>query len=712
MKVLKLLTILICVVLSVNPPVNATNPYLNLGFQSGTFTGWTGYNWVYSTEVSSNNTSKIQVTLPTARRQVIMSDTTAYDQTVGGLLKIIPKGYKYSARLGDVITNADGGIGQGGFRCWEQSLVYKLKVDSTNSLLVMKFACVLQYAPDHTALMEPRFKLTLYDQSGNTINTCTNYDVYSTSSTVKGFQAYTSTNSLFSSAPKFNWRDWTTVGADLFAYKNQTITIEFMSADCTGRFHFGYAYFVADCQPMALNTKYCAGNDTATLKAPEGFESYKWKNAKDSLVGTNQILYVIKPADGATYKCVLTSATSCTDSLSTTIWKYDPKADFSVTPVICNDSIYQVAFTNLSTTNRGTLSYLWNFGDSTDTLANPVHAFKTSGWHSVSLTVSNSGDECAVTKVDSVETFYPPLVGMGGDTTYCPGYTTTLKGYGADHYDWTYNGKTYTSQDSIMIGAPGGAVTMTGYRSDNVCYSTKHRTVIEEPYWDFTTAPDVLYCEGDSAVLKAKGALTYLWNTKETSDSIIVKTPGVYTVVGINPRGCEKTLTITVTEDALPQAEFSVSPTTLNSRHNQINCSIPQESGVTYYWNFGDSTAIEQGASVSHVYTTLNYGLCKVTLKCVNENGCTRSSVKDISIVPFVPNVFTPNGDGVNDVFMKGVHLQLFDRYGMKLYDGNAGWNGIYNGEKMDNDTYFYMIKYTDSTMQTQTLKGYVTLKK
>jgi len=697
------------IILSVCLPGHAANSsYINLGFQTGTFTGWTGYTWLYygtDNGAAGTKTSKVQVTLPTSRRQVIMTDTTAYDANTGGALKKIPKGYRYSARLGDEIISSDGRP-----RGWEQSLQYKLKVDSTNSLLILKFACVLQYASDHTALQEPRFKLTLYDQSGNAINTCTNYDVYSSSGTVKGFQTYTPAGN---SSP-VKWRDWTTVGADLSQYQGQNITIEFMSADCTGQYHYGYAYFVADCQSMAITTKYCAGNDTATIKAPEGFESYKWKNANDSVISKNQILYVLKPLDGATYKCVLTSATGCTDSLKTTIWRYDPKADFSVTPVKCNDSIYQVAFHNLSTTNRGTLSYLWDFSDSTDTVKSPIHTFKTSGWHQVSLTAKNSNSECDVTKTDSVETFYPPLVGIAGDTTYCPGYTITLKGYGADHYDWTYNGKTYTSQDSIVVGAPGGMVSMTGYRSDNVCYTTKHLTVIEEPDWKFSSTPDTIFCEGDSAVLRAGGARSYVWSTKETTASIVVKKPGTYSVTGTNPRGCEKTSVITLTRDALPLADFSISPATVDARHNQVTCSISQEPGVTYYWDFGDSTTVEQGSTVSHLYknTNLMLGGCNVTLVCVNKNGCTKSSVKQITVVPFIPNVFTPNGDGVNDVFMTGMKMQLFDRYGMKLYDGNTGWNGTYNGRKLDNDTYFYVIQYTDRSSQTQTLKGYVTLKK
>ena len=710
MKVFKLLVAFMCfILLQSNSLVYAANSYVNLGFQSGKFTGWTGYTWrYYGTDngATGTKTAKVQVSLPNARRQVLISDTTAYDTNTGGALRKVPKGYLFSARLGDEIITSDGKP-----RGWEQSMQYKLTVDSTNSLLILKFACVLQYASDHTALQEPRFKLTLLDPSGNTISSCTNYDVYSTSGTVKGFQTYTPSGQ--NSSP-VKWRDWTTVGADLSAYKGQNITIEFMSADCTGQYHFGYAYFVADCQSMSISTKYCTGSDTAKLKAPEGFESYKWKNAGNSVVGTNQILQVLKPTDGDTYKCVLTSATGCTDSLTTTIWKYDPKANFSVTPVKCNDSIYQVAFKNLSTTNRGSLSYLWDFGDSTDSVASPIHTFKKSGWHAVSLTAINSSSECTNTKIDSVETFYPPLVGISGDSTYCPGYTTTLKGYGADHYDWTYNGKTYTSQDSIVISAPGGVVAMTGYRSDNVCYTVKRKTVTEEPYWAFTTTPDILFCEGDSVILRAKGASTYLWSSNETSDSIITKAPGVYIVIGTNSRGCEKTSVITVTKDALPLAEFSVSSTTLNTRHNHIDCSISQESSVTYSWDFGDSTAIEQGANVSHTYKNIksDYGQYKVILQCVNENGCTKISTKSISVVPFIPNVFTPNGDGVNDLFMAGVQLQIFDRYGMKLYDGNTGWNGTYNATKMDNDTYFYVLKFTNMNQQTQALKGYVILKR
>jgi hypothetical protein len=285
----------------------------NLGFELGNFTNWEGYNWVYSTDVPSANTSKVQVTLPTSRRQVIMTDTTAYDPYTGNALKIIPHGSRYSARLGDAITSAD----LVNFRCWEQSLRYTMTIDSTNALLIMKFALVLQYAADHSAKMEPRFKLTLFDQKGDTIPDCANYDVYSSSGNVKGFNSYTPSGSR----DPVKWRDWTTVGANLLKYIGQTITIEFMAADCTGRFHYGYAYFVAACHPLYITVKYCAGDSNASLTAPDGFESYSWTDSSGAIAGTSKILTLVNPTEGAIFFCTMTSATGCTVKLQSTIVK-------------------------------------------------------------------------------------------------------------------------------------------------------------------------------------------------------------------------------------------------------------------------------------------------------------------------------------------------------------------------------------------------------
>ena len=674
----------------------------NLGFELGNFTNWTGYNWVYSTDVPSSNTSKVQVFLPTARRQVIMSDTTALDANTGYALRKIPHGYLYSARLGDEINNSDGG----NFRCWEQSLRYTMTIDSTNALLIMKFALVLQYASDHTALMEPRFKLTLYDQSGAAITDCANYDVYSTSTTTKGFQSYTPPGSASQGGgTPVKWRDWTTVGANLLKYIGQTITVEFMAADCTGRYHYGYAYFVAACHPLYITVKYCAGDSIAKLTAPQGFETYNWTDSKGTVAGTSQILSIANPVEGATYTCTMTSATGCTVSLNSTIVKYVIKTDFSNYMLDCKSN--QVQFTNLSTSTHGTLTYKWDFGDkNTSTEVSPKYKFSTSGMHQVTLSLINPPSTCVDTLTRKIESFSPPLVGLKGDTTYCPNLSTYLKAYGAHDYTWS-NGST---ADSIQISAPGGTFWMIGHSSTG-CFSDKiYRTIKEEPDWKFINDCDTTLCKGDSSILNVSGAVKYLWSTNDTTNSIIVRTPGAYTVTGSNTRGCKKLITANVAEYPYPNADFTTTSTWLNSRHNQLGCSLPAQTGVEYTWNMGDSTA-EKGASVQHIYNISNsIPDYQISLFASSIYGCASNTSQTIDVVPFIPNVFSPNGDGINDVFMNGLNLQVFDRYGTVLYKGTGGWDGTYGGRWVDPDTYFYLIIYTDRKQQVQTQKGYITL--
>lgn len=682
----------------------------NLGFELGNFTNWIGYTWRYSTEVPTINTSKVKGIVN--RRQTIISDTSAYDANTDYKLKKVPSGYVYSARLGDAIIDGSDSNPRG----WEQSLQFTMTIDSSNALLIMKFACVLQYASDHTALMEPRFRFTIYDSSGNKIQDCSDYDVYSSNSMVSGWNTYTPSGSSNSgpgggggpSNAPVKWRNWTTVGADLSKYIGQTITLEFMSADCTGRYHYGYAYFVAGCQPLIITVNYCACDSTASLKAPDGFSTYSWTDSSKTVVGTQQTLKVTKPVEGETYTCTMTSATGCTISLTSTIAKYAPKAAFTSEMEDCVHN--KVKFNNLSTSTHGNLKYKWDFEEDTTTTTDksPIHQFKTSGLHHIKLIITNPPSSCTDTIDTVVESFSPPLVGIMGDSTYCPNLGTYLKGYGASYYIWN----TGVKMDSIQVTAPGGKYWMIGHSIEHNCNSdTIRRTVIEEPDWPFKANSDTILCAGHKTVLSASGsAIHYLWNTNDTLDSITVSNPGAYTVTGSNKRGCKKAKTYVVVEHPIPNVDFSLSPSSLDKRHNQLVCSIPAQDSVQYHWNLGDNT-IGTTPVVQHDYYISNSELAyTISLTATSAYNCTDSASKTIDVVPFVPNVFTPNNDGVNDLFMLGLDLQVFDRNGILLYKGTEGWDGKYKGKFLDPDTYFYVIHYSDRAKHEQTRKGYITL--
>jgi len=124
----------------------------------------------------------------------------------------------------------------------------------------------------------------------------------------------------------------------------------------------------------------------------------------------------------------------------------------------------------------------------------------------------------------------------------------------------------------------------------------------------------------------------------------------------------------------------------------------------------GDGTT-ETGSTIQHSYSISGSVLYyTITLLATSQFECQSTSDEIVDVVPFVPNVFTPNGDGINDVFMPNLELEIFDRNGLVLYSGNTGWDGNYNGRSADPDTYFYILYYSDRNTMQHSKKGYVTL--
>jgi gliding motility-associated-like protein len=716
-------TLLLLLLLSAN--LLASDPNTNnIGFESGDWTGWTGKTWTYFTGTGAYQSSPIIVSLPESNgRIVLLSDQTAYDVYTNNQLKIIPSGYTHCARLGCYKPISSN-------RGWDQSLEYHMTVSSANELLVIKFAVVLEYGTSngiiHTALEQPRFLISLLDESGNAItNLCSTFD--ENTLTLDNTKTYTYLATYGSQLYQqiIVWRDWKTVSANLKSYEGKTITLKFASYDCTLGGHFGYAYLVVDTQPAYITTKFCNNDNDAELTAPEGFQTYTWK-CQNNTIGTGDTCKVANAQEGDVYKCIFTTAAGCQDSLTTTIKRIKPVADFQFSTIDCNSSTNTVQFTDKSQadalhpseTSASISAYQWDFGDgNSSTEASPSHIFSTSGWQNVSLKITSYPSTCTASLDTTVETFYPPLIGIKGDSTYCPNLTTTLKGYGADHYRWILADGTLTDiSDTIQIGAPGGIIGLRGYSKVEACKTTKQINVSEDPAWNLTVSGNPYFCCGGNTTLTASGdAVSYLWQPQNSSNtSVTIDQAGTYLLSATNQRGCIKIQNTDVEQIALPSVDFSVVPAIINNKYNTVTCTIPQESNISYSWDMGDGTTTT-GTQVEHSYQPTGNNLhYAITLAAENAvYGCKNSATQIIITEPFVPNVFTPNNDGHNDRFMAGYDLKVFDRNGILVYEGNKlgnGWDGKYNGQSLDSDTYFYILQYTDYQNNAKTLKGYVTL--
>ncbi len=267
-------------------------------------------------------------------------------------------------------------------------------------------------------------------------------------------------------------------------------------------------------------------------------------------------------------------------------------------------------------------------------------------------------------------------------------------------YNWDFgDGTSSTNQKVQHSYANPGTYNVILTMSSAACPAIVYRrTVVVEPLARLSLGNTVRLCEGDSVTQRViGGTFTKLWSNYSTKDSLVIKQQGDYSVICTSPNGCTDTLNFTVLTDMYNYViETDRNELTLDGK--PLKMWTQETTPSQYSWDFGDGT-FGNGNNISHAYNIVKDGVIEIKLSVTNPYGCTETATKRMWVVNnSLANTFTPNGDGINDVFMPGWNLKVYNRNGILVYEGDKGWDGTYKGQLVSKDTYYYVMDYVTET--------------
>jgi gliding motility-associated-like protein len=316
----------------------------------------------------------------------------------------------------------------------------------------------------------------------------------------------------------------------------------------------------------------------------------------------------------------------------------------------------------------------------------------------------------------------------------------TLKGKGGVYYEWTgpadlkYAGQSVTFKVSNL--ASSGLFTLTV--TDAIAckgVTSKLITINDLPYGGMSGSREgcVPFC-GDYGFASGSGNARQIrveWDGRGlrlskppdvNGFSTCISDPGIYIISGKYTdtiTTCINTQTFVIEAYEKPQADFTWLPERPVEGLEDViftNATTGQEQ-KSWSWYFAGG-AYSEGEQVSNFYKQA--GSYPVAMIVENKWGCIDSAIKYIKIAPdfgiYVPNVFSPNGDGLNDVFLpivngvKKYRLEIFDRWGERVFlslgpEASApeapegvvvsGWDGTFKGEICKQDIYIWKIWLT-----------------
>lgn len=494
--------------------------------------------------------------------------------------------------------------------------------------------------------------------------------------------------------------------------------------------------------------------DFSTVAAGNTINNWLWNYGDATPDGTTQnSTHTYVTAGNYTITQYITTDKGCKDTIQSNITVYPNATPNFTAPALCLTNATLFANSSIPPLGGTIASYTWNFGDASpvDNTTSPTHTYTADGTYQVTLTVTS--DNNCISSTTRAVTVHPLPVAAFNNPSVCfgspNGFTdqSTINSGSITSFDWNFGDATPSATGSSVshnYTAAGTYTVMLIVTSNNGCKDTidKPTFVVSKPEAKFIVSgteacANTCITFTDSSSVIAGVITNWLWafgdGTTATTKSPIkcYNTPGNFNVQLI-VKTAENCADTAVSSGAIvispaPTANFITNPTRTTILNTIVDFFDQSSSDVIKRkWFFGDGDSLVPGTlTPRHTYPIDVEGTYTAKLTVENQYGCVDTVEHDIIIGPdwtfYIPNAFSPNGDGVNDFFNgKGLNILqyemlIFDRWGDMIFQTNdlaVSWDGKANkgSKQAQQDVYIYQIILRDVFNKQHKYVGHVTL--
>jgi gliding motility-associated-like protein len=330
---------------------------------------------------------------------------------------------------------------------------------------------------------------------------------------------------------------------------------------------------------------------------------------------------------------------------------------------------------------------------------------------------------------------YPiPLTDAGHDTLVCRDNFVQLNATGATSYVWDASSSLSCTDCASPLAAPADSTRyfVTGSTSFG-CTARDSVIVKVRQHFKVAVSPGENICVGSFVQLTATGADQYQWSPSAGLNNAGIASPiaspavsTLYTVIAIDNDHCfADTASININVSPIPTVAAGVDITLGVGSSVQLQAAGSADV-ISWVWTPGSNlSCVTCPNPVASPKQTTQY-----SVEVMNSGGCKSSDALTVFVVCikgnlFIPNTFSPNGDGINDMFYPrgtGVYLikslRIYNRWGEIVFeklnfnvnDASAGWNGLYKGQKLSPDVFVYTCEVVCENNEVLLSTGDVTL--